>query len=47
MPDPTASMTAIQNWVRAHCRLVPLSAYNKSGNTGGQWTKLYDCRSST
>ena len=47
MPDPTASMTAIQNWVHAHCRLVPLRAYNKSGNTGGQWTKLYDCRSST
>lgn len=43
MPDPTTSMTAIRNWVRGHCGLVPVSAYNPSGRTGGQWTKLYDC----
>ena len=43
MPDPTVSMSAIKEWVHGHCALVPLSVYNPSGNTGGQWTKLYDC----
>jgi 4-amino-4-deoxy-L-arabinose transferase-like glycosyltransferase len=44
-PHPTGNAGVVQNWVHAHCRLIPPHTYHPSGPPSQDpWApKLYDC----